>query len=275
VAYTQQMNKGWIAPLSEQGARRLVARHQPAWVKTTQPISFEQLDPRKFRLRREYKNGLLEGAPELGDVEIKSFAAGVKARPLRDGETLYRVVDPTSGSLSTCWITETVWKEITANAEKAREVWRSKLAVKPHWNQNGTYVKFTYNKARDGEITVWEGPTAMQYLSDSSTNIADGFLEGGMHQVVWHPLKRDGTPDQLKNAKADTFARPDPDKWGVQFPDMVEGGAIKNSAGQSQSHGVRVQVNDPRIEGPFETGWGFKDFEDQHELIGLPNPMKE
>jgi len=40
-------------------------------------------------------------------------------------------------------------------------------------------------------------------------------------------------------------------------------------------HGVRSKVNDTRIEGPFETGWGFKDFEDQHDLIGLPNPLKE
>jgi hypothetical protein len=27
--------------------------------------------------------------------------------------------------------------------------------------------------------------------------------------------------------------------------------------------------------GPLETGWDFKDFEDQHDLIGLPNPLKE
>lgn len=33
--------------------------------------------------------------------------------------------------------------------------------------------------------------------------------------------------------------------------------------------------NDPRIEGPLEIGWGSKDFEDQHNLFGLPNPLKE
>lgn len=275
VAYTQQMNKGWIAPLSEAGARRLVAKHQPAWVKTTKPLLFEQLEPRIFREQAEYKVGIAHGAPEISDIEIRSFAAGTRARPLHDGETLYRVVDPTSGSLSTCWITEAVWQRINANPNKAREVWRSQLAVKPHWNQNGTYVKFTYNKARDGEITVWEGPTAMQFVSDTSRHIQDGYLEGGLNQVVWHPLRRDGSADQLKGAKADTFAQPDSSKWGAQFPDMVEGGAIKNSAGENQRHGVRVQVNDSRVQGPFETGWGFKDFDDQHDLIGLPNPLKE
>lgn len=272
VAHTQQLNKGWIAPLSEQGSKRLIAKHKPAWVKTTPPIKFRQLEPERFRLKLEYTKGLKQGAPELDDTAIRSFAKGAKARPLRDGETLYRVVDPTSGSLSTCWITESVWKEINANPALAREVWRGKLAVKPGWNQNGTYVKFTYNKARDGDITVWEGPTAMQWLGDKG-NEAQGFLEGGLTQVVWQPMRWDPArkemvPHQLKNAKADGFE-------SAHFPDMVEGGVIRNDQGVAKPSGVRTQINDSRIEGPFETGWGFKDFEDQHNLIGLPNPLKE
>ncbi|MEK8032529.1 hypothetical protein AACH06_17035 [Ideonella sp. DXS29W] len=268
IAYTQQVNKGWIAPLSEQAGRRLVAQHAPDWVKKTKPILFEQLSPVKFRTRAAYKNGIADGAPELADYEIKSFAAGLKARKLQDGESIYRVVDPTSGSLSTCWVSEAVWKQLNADISKAREMWRGQLAVLPHWNQNGTYVKFTYSKARDGDITVWEGPTAMQYMNDVTKDINEGFLEGGLSQIVWHPAKRDGSPDQLKGAVADTWQR------DVQFPDMVEGGAIKRASGDNQAHAVRVKVNDPRIEGPHETGWGFKDFDDQHELVGLPNPLK-
>lgn len=272
VAHTQQLNKGWIAPLSEQGSRRLIAKHRPAWVKTKKPVLFEQLTPKKFRLEPAYTKGLQKGAPELDDTAIKSFAKGVKARPLRDGETLYRVVDPTSGSLSTCWITESVWKEINANPAKAREMWRGQLAVKPDWNQNGTYVKFTYNKARDGDITVWEGPTSMQWLGKKDVE-AEGFLEGGLTQVVWQPMRWDPArnemvPHQLKNAKADGFE-------SAQFPDMVEGGIIRTDRGDAKPSGVRTKINDPRIEGPFETGWGFKDFEDQHSLIGLPTPLKE
>lgn len=273
VAHTQQVNKGWMAPLSEQGARRLVQQHKPRWVKTAGDPVFKQLRPDRFRLRPEYKSGRAMGAPELDNDAIQSFAKGVKARPLRDGETLYRVVDPTSGSLSTCWVTERVWKELNANPELARELWRSKLAVKPHWNQNGTYVKYTYNKARDGEIVVWEGPTAVQYLDPKGKDAAQGYLEGGFEQIVWQPMRWDDeakamVPNQLKNAQADGFTR-------AQFPDLVEGGAIKDAAGEAKKTSVRTKINDPRIEGPFETGWGFKDFEDQHSLIGLPNPMKE
>lgn len=269
VAQSQQLNKGWIAPLSEQGARRLIAKHQPKWVKTTMPVLFKQLQPDIFRKSKTYKEGVAVGAPALDDSAIKSFAKGVKARTLKDGETLYRVIDPTSGSMSTCWITESVWKEINAKPELSREIWRGKLAVLPHWNQNGTYVKFTYSKKRDGDIAVWEGPTAMQYFNERTKNLEDGYLEGGVTQVVFNPTK------QIRDAKGDTFASTAPDVRGIQFPDMIEGGIIKDEHGNARRHGVRAKINDSRMEGPFETGWGFKDFDDQHKLMGLPNPLKE
>lgn len=261
VAQSQQLNKGWIAPLSEAGSKRLVAKHKPAWVKTAKTVRFKQLEPKDFREKAAYTKGVKAGAPALDDTAIKSFATGVKARPLRDGETLYRVVDPTSGSMSTCWITESIWKEINAHPEKAREMWRGKLAVKPDWNQNGSYVKYTYNKARDGDITVWEGPTAMQWLGEKDAH-AQGFLEGGLTQVVFNPKQ------QINNALADDFER-------VQFPDMVVGNIIRTPEGAAKPSFIRTKIKDPRIEGPIETGWGFKDFEDQHDIIGLPNPLKE
>ena len=261
VAYTQQVNKGWIAPLSEAGAARLIKKHQPPWVKTAKGIEFRQLDPDDVWKSADYLNGVKKGAPKLKSHEIESFAKSIKARELMDGETLYRIVDPTSGSLSTCWITEKVWKEINANPDKAREIWRGKLAVKPHWNQNGSYITFTYNKARDGDITVWEGPTAMQWLGQKN-HPEEGYLEGGLEQVVFHPQA------QLRDAQKDVFVP-------AQFPDMVEGNIIKKADGSPQPSGVRVKINDPRIQGPKETGWGYKDFEDQHDIIGLPNPLKE
>jgi hypothetical protein len=261
VAHTQQLNKGWIAPLSEQGSRRLIAKHKPAWVKTKRPVLYNQLKPNEFKRSTDYTKGIKQGAPQLDDDAIKSFAQGVKARALRDGETLYRVVDPTSGSMSTCWITESVWKEINANPALAREIWRGKLAVKPDWNQNGTFVKYTYSQARDGDITVWEGPTAMQWLGQPK-KLEEGFLEGGLTQVVFQPKT------QIRDAKGDDFAK-------TQFPDMVEGNIIREPGGSAKPSYVRTKINDPRIEGPFETGWGFKDFEDQHNIIGLPNPLKD
>lgn len=46
-------------------------------------------------------------------------------------------------------MTEDVWKQINA-ADNPRALWRGGLAVKQPWNQNGQYVKYTHNKARDG-----------------------------------------------------------------------------------------------------------------------------
>ncbi|MFT4247072.1 MAG: hypothetical protein QM581_03410 [Pseudomonas sp.] len=255
VAWTQQVNKGWVAPLSEQGARRLIARHQPDWIKTGK-VEFEQLNAKSFKARKSYKEGVRNGAPELSDEEIRSFAsvAGrpVRARPLRNGETLYRVVDPTSGTFSTSWMSEDVWKQINA-ADNPRAAWRGGLGVKAEWNQNGQYITYTYNHAKDGDVMVWEGPASAQFLKDAEHPEA-GFYEGGLEQIRFRPL------EQIKDAKPDGFV-------GAQFPDMVEGGAMKS--------GIRIQANDDRIVGPQLTGWGYKDFDDQHDLIGLPNPNRE
>lgn len=264
VAWTQQVNKGWIAPVSEAGARRLIAKHDPVWIKTSRKVMFKQYRPADFKATENYQEAMRLGAPSLNDEEIKSFASianrPVKARVLQDGETLYRIVDPTSGTLSTSWVTADVWKQINS-ADDPRAIWRGGLAVKPDWNQNGQYIKYTYNKARDGEIVVWEGPASAQFIDETEAPEL-GYLPGGLDQIRFFPQR------QINGAKGDTFT-------GSQFPDMVEGGAIKNGSGNSKPSGVRKKINDPRIQGPFETGWGYKDFNDQHDLIGLPNPNRE
>lgn len=254
VAHTQQVNKGWIAPVSEAGSRRLIAKHNPDWIKNSLDVEFEQFDPVNFKGSAEYADGLRMGAPKLNDGEIESFAsiAGrpVKARALRDGETIYRIIDPTSGTFSTSWMTEDVWKQINA-AENPRAFWRGGLAVKQPWNQNGQYIKYTHNTARDGEVVTWEGPASAQFLEDAETPEA-GYYPGGLDQLRFQPLQ------QIKGAQKDTFT----DK--LRAPDMVEGGAM--------DAWYRREINDPRIDGPHETGWGYKDFDDQHDLIGLPLP---
>lgn len=259
VAWTQQVNKGWIAPLSERGSRRLIANHQPKWVKTTAHVRYEQYDADTFRRSARYKSGKAASAPELKDGEMASFSnlvsRPVKARALHDGETLYRIVDPTSGAMSASWINQNVWDQIHAlPIAERRAFWRSKLAVKPEWNQNGQFIKYTHNRARDGDIVVWEGPTAAQFL-DKNKRPEAGYLEGGLDQIQWRPGQ------QIKGAKGDDFTDP------IRAPDMVEGGAMDTR--------FRRKINDPRMQGPFETGWGYKDFEDQHDLIGLPNPNRE
>ena len=49
----------------------------------------------------------------------------------------------------------------------------------------------------------------------------------------------------------------------------------KEADGSAKPSFVRTKINDPRIEGPFETGWSFEDFEDEHKIIGLSNPLNK
>jgi len=254
IAWSQQVNKGWIAPLSEQGARRLVAKHRPHWIKSGKPpYQNPQFKKAKFITATDFESEVARGAPSLSPKEIASFAnifaRPVKARALRDGEKLYRVIDPTSGTWGGCWITEDVWKKIIGTPDP-RVTWRSKLAVKPEWNQNGQYITYTHNAARDGTVKVWEGPTAMQALG------GDDYLEGGFDQIVMHPW------ESVRNMKGDNLVE------DINFPDMVEGSTLPKPGK------IRVSPTDSRIDGPHPTGWGFKDFVDQHELIGLPNPNR-
>lgn len=253
LAYSQQVNRGWIAPLSEQGARRLIAKHKPKWMKTGGQPEYPQFQPTDFRKATNFEAAKAAGAPDLNPDEMLSFAniAGrpVRSRALRDGERLYRIVDPTSGTWSSCWVTEDVWKQINSSPDP-RATWRSKLAVKPEWNQNGQYITYTHNRARDGEVVVWDGPTAMQPLS------GDDYLEGGFSQIVMHPWK------SIRDMKQDNFVN------DISMPDMVEGGTL------ARPGRIRVSPTDTRINGPHLTNWGFRDFEDQHDLIGLPNPNR-
>ena len=105
-------------------------------------------------------------------------------------------------------------------------------------------------------MVVWEGPASAQFLKDPQHPEA-GYLEGGLDQIRFRPL------EQIKGVKdkKDTFT-----DGAVRTPDMVEGGAM--------DAWYRRKINDKRIESPFQTGWGYKDFEDQHDLIGLPNPNR-
>lgn len=94
---------------------------------------------------------------------------------MKEGEVLYRVVDPTSADNSICWM-----RKAEFDALKSKSDWRRKFAVWANWNSNGEYITYTVPK---GGLNVWEGPAASQKLKD-----LDGYiLEGGGIQIVVDP----------------------------------------------------------------------------------------
>lgn len=83
----------------------------------------------------------------------------MKAVIIPEGETLYRVLDPSSADNSICWMRESEFKKLKSKAD-----WRKKFAVWPNWNNNGEFITY---KVPPGGIKVWEGPAASQTLDKS------------------------------------------------------------------------------------------------------------
>jgi hypothetical protein len=104
---------------------------------------------------------------------------------------------------------------------KTRDEWRERLAVKPDWNQNGHYVTYT---VPEGGLDAFVGPAASQVFDGTEYG-----LRGGTAQVFFNPGVRD-TVERLP--------------MHDQLEDLVE-------------TKVRKKINDPNIDGPYETGWGF------------------
>ena len=96
------------------------------------------------------------------------------------------------------------------------------------------------------------------------------FFSHALHRMLGEKVLVANMPDEVR-----ARALKEVERLNQMPPMSPEGGIIRTDKGEAKPSGVRTKINDLRIEGPFETGWGFKDFEDQHNIIGLPNPLKD
>lgn len=240
IAYSRNVNKGWIAPMTESGAASLMRREPPAWVRLGNG-KYDKLsvtDGKKLMAR--YPNH-----PKLGKEEIQSFHA-MRADTLKGPTKLYRVIDPTNEGAGIFWMSEKEFKSL-----KNRGQWRDRFAVKPDWNQNGQYVVY---ELKEGEtLNAWRGPLSSQELKGTPYH-----LQGGGEQIVFFPNKGDDTlrdamtrgSEQRYNTDTDAFEK----SRGVRFTDV---------AGESVDKPLRQQINVPSIRGPFDSGWGYADWTEQ------------
>ena len=146
---------------------------KPKWVDKVAKLEFDPLE----------KSPTRPLWPDIGDTGNKrptrsaySTFHNAEAVTIAPGETLYRVVDPSSSDNSICWMREAEFRAL-----KSRDDWRRGFAVWRFWNRNGEYV--TYKVPPGGGLRVWEGATASQQLEKGS-NYA---LEGGRKQIVLDP----------------------------------------------------------------------------------------
>lgn len=146
-------------------------------------------------------------------------------------------------------------------AIKDRDEWRSQFAVKPEWNQNGWVVEY---EVKAGEtLPIWRGPAASQELKGTNR-----YLEGGGEQIVFCPDSRDEMINAMPRINREN-GQPLLDQWGnvdrrIEYTDVT---------GETAAVKLRVNITDPHIKGPIETGWGASDYtQDEAKRILLTVP---
>jgi hypothetical protein len=205
--------------------------------------------------------------PELSSENIKSFHT-LAARTIRGPARLYRVLAPSSRAMSDCWISEEVFKMIQ-NSPDPKAAWRKYLAVPPHWNVDGQFV--IYDVKAGESLNVWRGKAASQTMAQ-----LPGYqLEGGYEQIVFNIARSDRRNDTLVYYKA---TKGKETRLGQSLTQAETDAATKAMTREQRKFfydthlTVRQQINHPNITGPFETGWGYTEFDGagMASKVGLP-----
>lgn len=158
----------------------LLRREKPDWVDVVNEAKYATL----MSLSADAMKKINRGWPDISETSkhgglksaFKTFDASLAASELSPGTRLYRVVDPSSGDNSICWMREAEFQML-----KSKSQWRREYAVWKHWNENGEYVLYTVPPGKS--LKVWEGRAGTQKL------LADPRykLEGGRQQIVLNP----------------------------------------------------------------------------------------
>jgi hypothetical protein len=173
-AYTNSVNPHAFKKPSLDAELAELKKSKPDWVDIKPKGAYPAMDdPPKA----------LTGYPDISDAS-KSGATKGKFRTFHDiqpmeippGTTLYRVLDPSSGDNSICWMTKAEFDKL-----KSKDDWRKRFAVWANWNTNGEFVTYTVPNGKP--LKVWEGVTGSQNIAGTKY-----WLEGGARQIVLDPV---------------------------------------------------------------------------------------
>ncbi|WP_019562276.1 hypothetical protein [Caldimonas manganoxidans] len=106
IAFTQTHNKGWIAPMSRQGAAQLINKHPPKWVRLGRmphpgpdPIEAQAKAAELATVVSQQRKAGLGAPPEIGADTIQTFEKNaIRQSEIRGPAKLYRIVDPTNAA---------------------------------------------------------------------------------------------------------------------------------------------------------------------------------
>jgi hypothetical protein len=210
--------------------------------------------------------GPAERFPQLSRQAIASFHT-IMTHPIRGPARLYRILSPSSRGMSDCWVSEEVFKKLSSSPDP-KAAWRRYLGVWPDWNVNGQFV--VYDVKAGETLNTWNG----RAKSQTKTTLPGKHLEGGWEQIVFNIEHHDARADTIRYFKKGK----DKDTLGKS---MTQSEVESLTAGMNQQQkaiffenhiAVREKINHPNISGPFETGWGYTDFDGSgfSGRIGLP-----
>lgn len=231
-------------------------RTKPRWLNDGAP-HLTQADPDLMRSAVEAR--VKDGWPPLSDGNIQSFHKLV-ADEIKGPARLFRILSPNSRAMSDCWISEKVFNDIQ-NSPNPREAWRKFLAVWPDWNADGQFV--IYDLKPGETLKAWRGPASGQ----TKAALPDQHLEGGYEQIVFNVARSDPKNDVMR------FYKLKGGKKNILRDSITQADFNKLTRSQQNEYvSIRESITHPNISGPFETGWGYTDFEGAGfgGKIGLP-----
>ncbi|GAB3472095.1 hypothetical protein GCM10027321_44730 [Massilia terrae] len=263
--------------LPESAAVALMRKRKPSWLTPAKKSTYSGLNPKSARgtIEKKTKRKDASGAPrdpkeifpELTDQNIQSFHT-LAADTIKGPARLYRILSPNSRAMSECWISEEVFKKIQRSSDPKAE-WRKHLAVWPDWNADGQFVIY---EIKAGEsLNVWRG-----IASSQQRGTLPGYeLEGGFEQIIFSLSRTDHRNDTLLYYPviAGKQARLGKPMTQAEVDATTAHLSPQQKQAFFQSHlSLRAQISHPNIHGPFETGWGYSEFDGAgtSSKIGLP-----
>lgn len=254
-------NQASIAPISISGSAKLINAKPLGWAKIIAgPLKHPPMNAKSPKVIAMMKANPTH--PQLDNSVIETFGktrGGMRPEVITGPAKLYRIVDASSEAAGMFWISEATFKSLTS-----REQWRILFGVKPHWNGNGGAV--IYQLEAGETLKVWCGPAASQKLEQT-----DRYLEGGGEQIVFYPGQRDEMVKAMPRLDRHTGAvikgKDGTDDRRVEFYDVT---------GEIVPVSLRLQIKNPNISQPFETGWGVSDYSpEEAKRILLTAPSGE
>jgi hypothetical protein len=263
--------------IPEAQAVALMRKRKPAWLSISgepvhSPVALARTRKRVDELSAKlHPDGtprdVADQFPVLSDNSITSFHS-IVPHVIRGPARLYRIVSPGSRGMSDCWVSREVFEQLQ-RAPDPKAAWRRYLAVWPDWNANGQFVIY---EVKAGEtLNTWKGLASSQERSP----LPGHHLEGGWEQIVFNVPLGDARADTItyfkKTARNDLA--PERSLTQSEVDTIIAKMNRQQKAIFFENHiGVRQKINHSSISGPFETGWGYSEFEGAgfSGRIGLP-----